>query len=737
MTAISVRMAAALFPKGHPNSRPVVGSEASIASLTMEDARAFVKAHYRPERMTLVIAGDVDPAALVKMLGEKMPADLVDPPPSGPVAVRSRLPAKLDEVAEPKSPTDLIRVRAPAEVPLVVIGWAVPGGYDKEGYLDQFVSRLAVSASARAIAHDPDLVGVGASLIRGRGGSMLLCFGRLRDGSNPARSAEAMLDQLFRTWAPVPRAISQADAVRHEEALFLVQRNQAWVSLASGLEDLEERAVMRAQLVHVNGEVNSVTRELQSISELSAAQVARFAHRFLARERARVVFLEPDGTAAPQEQGGGVFASNAGLQLKVDPGMLLKWVVPPAAEIRSFRLDSGLEVVLARRPTGPVVTLALAARGGTSDGEPLGGPIFARFGEPIDHTHGHPELYGMLPSSRVARDQVTFDLLAANGNLANALGILLDRAKSMHVDTGVDSYVDRELRSVYRRDFARPHDVFERQVWSSVYEKHPFGRSVPPEQFDKVSSSEAQRFLDRALVPSNAVLSIAGDIQLGETEAAVHEYFDGWRSKADRAAFLTGSLPSRGDGPVPVVKVAWPGARQTQLTLGCAMPLKGTADRAAAHVVAARVGTKIERFARRMLGSTYGFRSRVTPRSGTLELEVSGSVDNGGAAKVLALLRSEAANLGSRPFEPEDFTRAQWDAGLRASTGYENSESLALALARLRLAGLPANTLEQFPKDLAALTPAAVQPVAAECRKTAVVGLLGEQATLDRLVPSG
>jgi hypothetical protein len=30
-----------------------------------------------------------------------------------------------------------------------------------------------------------------------------------------------------------------------------------------------------------------------------------------------------------------------------------------------------------------------------------------------------------------------------------------------------------------------------------------------------------------------------------------------------------------------------------------------------------------------------------------------------------------------------------------------------------------------------------VQALAAQCRKTAVVGLLGEQATLDRLVPSG
>jgi len=142
-------------------------------------------------------------------------------------------------------------------------------------------------------------------------------------------------------------------------------------------------------------------------------------------------------------------------------------------------------------------------------------------------------------------------------------------------------------------------------------------------------------------------------------------------------------------------------------------------------------------FARSVLGASYGFRARVTPRPGLLELEVGGSVDSRGAPKVLALLRSEADNLGTRALDEQQLGRAQWDTGLGASTRYESSESLARALARLRLAGLPADTLERFPKDLAELTPAAVQAAAAQCRRTAVIGLLGEQATLDRLVPSG
>ena len=139
-----------------------------------------------------------------------------------------------------------------------------------------------------------------------------------------------------------------------------------------------------------------------------------------------------------------------------------------------------------------------------------------------------------------------------------------------------------------------------------------------------------------------------------------------------------------------------------------------------------------------MLGASYGFRARVTPRPGLLELEVGGSVDSRGATKVLALLRSEADNLGTRALDDRQLRpravgrRPRSEHPLRdprrASPGHSPGSGWPV---------YPADTLERFPKDLAELTPAVVQAAAAQCRRTAVIGLLGEQATLDRLVPSG
>ena len=57
-------LAAALFGAGTPYGHPTAGEQEDVASLTVADAQAFYAAHWKPATMTLVVSGDVDPAAL-------------------------------------------------------------------------------------------------------------------------------------------------------------------------------------------------------------------------------------------------------------------------------------------------------------------------------------------------------------------------------------------------------------------------------------------------------------------------------------------------------------------------------------------------------------------------------------------------------------------------------------------------------------------------------------------------
>jgi zinc protease len=51
---------AALFPKGHPYSWPVIGSMADLSAASLEDVRTFFRTYYAPNNATLAVVGDFD-----------------------------------------------------------------------------------------------------------------------------------------------------------------------------------------------------------------------------------------------------------------------------------------------------------------------------------------------------------------------------------------------------------------------------------------------------------------------------------------------------------------------------------------------------------------------------------------------------------------------------------------------------------------------------------------------------
>ena len=61
---------AALYPKSHPYSWPVIGSMTDLSAASLADVQNFFKTYYAPNNATLTIAGDFDPAAVKKMIAQ-------------------------------------------------------------------------------------------------------------------------------------------------------------------------------------------------------------------------------------------------------------------------------------------------------------------------------------------------------------------------------------------------------------------------------------------------------------------------------------------------------------------------------------------------------------------------------------------------------------------------------------------------------------------------------------------
>jgi zinc protease len=61
---------AALYPKTHPYSWPVIGSMSDLSAASLSDVQNFFKTYYAPNNATLTIAGDFDPATVKKLVSQ-------------------------------------------------------------------------------------------------------------------------------------------------------------------------------------------------------------------------------------------------------------------------------------------------------------------------------------------------------------------------------------------------------------------------------------------------------------------------------------------------------------------------------------------------------------------------------------------------------------------------------------------------------------------------------------------
>jgi zinc protease len=165
------QMQAAQF-LNHPYGIPVIGWRHEIAALTRDDANAFYKAYYAPNNAILIVAGDVDPQAVLAMAkdhyGPLPPSDKIKPrvrPSEPPQLAERRLVLRDERVAQPYvARTYLAPARKSGdqkEAAALTVLAELLGGSGTTSVLTralQFDSQVAVYSSAyyNDVSVDPD-----------------------------------------------------------------------------------------------------------------------------------------------------------------------------------------------------------------------------------------------------------------------------------------------------------------------------------------------------------------------------------------------------------------------------------------------------------------------------------------------------------------------------------------------------------------------------------------------------
>ncbi|MDA9262480.1 insulinase family protein [bacterium] len=201
-----------------------------------------------------------------------------------------------------------------------------------------------------------------------------------------------------------------------------------------------------------------------------------------------------------------------------------------------YDLENGLHVILHQDNTAPVVTTSVLYHVGAKD-ELKDRTGFAHFFEHLlfegTKNIGRGEWYSIVSSNGGKNNAFTsndytyyYEILPSN---SLELGLWLESERMLHPvinQDGIDTQKDviKEEKKVGEE---RPYGKVLDQVQENLFINHPYKRTVIGESdhLDAASLEEFIAFNKKYYVPNNAILVVAGDIQIDATKKMIADYF--------------------------------------------------------------------------------------------------------------------------------------------------------------------------------------------------------------------
>ena len=284
------QVSAAAFT-AHPYGWPIVGWMHDLESMRLEDVKAYRQTYYSPGNVTLVIAGAVDPDALlphVRAHFGALPAGPAVPP------VTSREPPQRGERR--------VHLKRPASLPIYIAGYHVPNLADDDSFaLSLAAVLLGGGRSAR----------LQRSLVEEHRLALSANAGYDRTSLDPKLFTLSMRVAPGRTWRDAERALEReieklkttpVTVEELERAKNLVESQFTYAQ-----DSLFYRALQLGQYAAL-GDWRRILDVVPGLRAVTAQQVQQVAVKYLHRDNRTVGILEPDGTPereAPASRIGG------------------------------------------------------------------------------------------------------------------------------------------------------------------------------------------------------------------------------------------------------------------------------------------------------------------------------------------------------------------------------------------------------------------------------------------------
>ena len=729
----------ALFPEGHPYAHPTIGSMADLDAASLDDMKAWFRAHYGPNNAVLVLAGDIDVAA-AKPLVERYFGELARGPDTVPVlAPVPTLARRVDwNMKDRVSTSRLYRtwivpgLNDHDTVPLS-IGASVLGGISSSRLGNALVrkEKLAVDVSAELASFSQvgqfEIVvdvapGVDATVVSARLDALI---GELvADGPTVGEVARAATS-------------AAADQIR-------------------GIESSGGKAATLAAGLLYSNDPDHYRKELLAYADATPASVRAAMRRWLSRPTLAINVAPgprddsqampviafapqvPEPLARSARGAAGPAPMAAVTQPPLDRSHLPE--VGPMADLQfptvtRGRLSNGIGIVYAQRTAIPATQIALSAEAGFSadprDRRGAAALMTALLTEGTTHLDsvGIAERQDELGASIGAdssMDLTTITLDAISDNLTPSLDLLADIALHPAFHAAEVERLRAEQLAGIATELTQPRSIVSRTLLPRLYGPlHPYGGpgtgSGDPDSVKRITRDDLVGFHQAWLRPDKVKIFVVSDRPLAAIQPLLEARFGGWSASGPPGAkHFDAAIP---EPSAKVILIDRKDSPQSLIAAGQVLSHRGADDlldlQTANEVVGGSFLSRINTDLRETKGWSYGVSARVGSFADRIAYTISApvQVDQTGPS-IVALLQDYKAFLSTDGVKPAEIDRVHRGDIRELPGAFETSGAVLRAMQTNDAHGradsyyttLPARYRRQSAADLDQAARAAIKP---------------------------
>ena len=729
-----------MLPKNHPYYAEVIGSHADVEAAKLEDVREFFQQYYTPNNATMAIVGDFDKST-IKGLVEKYFSSI----PAGPAV------PKIDVTTPPVTSERRATVTDQVELPRVYMGWITPpvftAGNAECNFYSQILGGGKSSRLYKSLVYEKQIAqDVTTSMEETKLGSLFELIATGKPGVKPEDLEKAIDEVAAKLAAEGP---TQAEVER--------ARNLTETALVRGLQRTNGIANRLNYYNQFLGTPDYFAKDIARFDAVKPADVQRAAQTIFKKDGRGVVYAVPgkkviEDVPKTSEEENKKQAADAGRSKVTMPDETWRANAPKPGPAPKFtlpvpeqaKLPNGLTILLVGRHNLPFVSATLYTTSG-SELNPLDKPGLSSFVADMltEGTTNRSALkfaedadqIGASIAAGAGYSSGTVSLSSLGWNAGAAMDLVSDAAlHPAFAEKEVERLRSQRVTAVLQEN-DEPFALAQRTASRLVFPSSPYGFSaIGTEASNKaITRGELTGFWQKAYVPSNAVLAIAGDLTLPQAKELATKYFGAWSGAASAAASLsTPAPPARS-----IAIVDKPGAPQTFLLAAGLGAKRSTPDYVPLEVMNTALGglfsSRINMNLREEHGYTYGAQSFFNYRRFVGPFLAGGAIRTDVTAPATHELFKELTRIREAELTADELQKAK-DSFSKSLVGlFETTGDISATIGGQFVFGLPLDYYRDLPAQIDKVTAADALRVAKQYinANAIVVVEVGDRAKIE------